>query len=80
MHIPFISNEHVIIQHLMDSWLSGAKFWEFAFFQDLLPLARAVQNLPACVLSSDCNEDEDDDHDHEEDNDNHDEEYQVEKR
>ena len=80
MHIPFISNEHVIIQHLMDSWLSGAKFWEFAFFQDLLPLARAVQNLPACVLSSDCNEDEDDDHDHEEDDANHDEEYQVEKR
>jgi hypothetical protein len=27
---------------LMDSWLSCAKFWEFTFFQELLPLARAV--------------------------------------
>ena len=68
MHIYFISNWHLIVQHLMDSWLSSAKFWEFAFFQELLPLARAVQNLP-CVLSYVYNDDHDD-HDN-------DEEYQV---
>ena len=36
----------------MDSWLSGTELWEFAFFQELFTLSRAVQNLP-CVLSND---------------------------
>ena len=52
-------NQHVIIQHLMDSWLSGTELWEFAFFQELFTLSRAVQNLP-CVLSNDDNDDDDD--------------------
>ena len=51
MHIYFISNWHLIVQHLMDSWLSSAKFWEFAFFQELLPLARAVQYLSFVLIT-----------------------------
>ena len=70
-------NQHVIILHLMDSWLSGAELWEFAFFQELFPLSRAVQNLP-CVLSND-DGDDDDDVDDDGDGDGDDcEEYQVE--
>ena len=62
-------NQHVIIQHLMDSWLSGTELWEFAFFQELFTLSRAVQNLP-CVLSNDDNDDDDDVDD--DDDDDHD--------
>ena len=52
----------------MASWLSGTELWEFAFFQELFPLSRAVQNLP-CVLSNDDNDDDEGDGDGDDGND-----------
>ena len=55
----------------MDSWLSGTELWEFAFFQELFTLSRAVQNLP-CVLYNDLEDDDGDGGDDDDDGDGYD--------
>ena len=39
-----------VLQHLVKSWLSCAQLWQLALFQELFPLAGAVQHLGNTLL------------------------------